>query len=148
VCKPTKGDRFTVDVSIPRGISDGTTIKFSQLGDNFFDTLTRGDLYVIISVNPDQRYEIAGNNLVTQVEIDSLQAMLGLETQVTGIDGKVFAIKIPQGCQYGTRLGLQGQGLYQLNSHIRGDLIIDIKIKTLRLNDQQLQILKELQSTL
>jgi molecular chaperone DnaJ len=46
----TKGDRFTVDVSIPRGIDDGTTIKFSQLGDNFFDTLTRGDLYVIISV--------------------------------------------------------------------------------------------------
>ena len=144
----TKGDRFTVDVSIPRGIDDGTTIKFSQLGDNFFDTLTRGDLYVIISVNPDPRYEIAGNNLVTQVEIDSLQAMLGLETQVTGIDGRVFAIRIPQGCQYGTRLGLQGQGLYQLNSHIRGDLIVDIKIKTPVLNEKQLELLRQLQTTL
>jgi DnaJ-class molecular chaperone len=144
----TKGDRFTVDVSIPRGIDDGTTIKFSQLGDNFFDTLTRGDLYVVISVNPDSRYEIAGNNLVTQVEIDSLQAMLGLETQVTGIDGKVFAIRIPQGCQYGTRLGLQGQGLYQLNSHIRGDLIVDIKIKTPVLNEKQLELLRQLQTTL
>jgi DnaJ-class molecular chaperone len=144
----TKGDRFTVDVSIPRGIDDGTTIKFSQLGDNFFDTLTRGDLYVIISVNPDPRYEIAGNNLITQVEIDSLQAMLGLETQVTGIDGRVFAIKIPQGCQYGTRLGLQGQGLYQLNSHIRGDLIVDIRIKTPVLNEKQLELLRQLQTTL
>jgi molecular chaperone DnaJ len=144
----TKGDRFTVDVSIPRGIDDGTTIKFSQLGDNFFDTLTRGDLYVVISVNPDSRYEIAGNNLVTQVEIDSLQAMLGLETQVTGIDGRVFAIRIPQGCQYGTRLGLQGQGLYQLNSHIRGDLIVDIKIKTPVLNEKQLELLRQLQTTL
>jgi len=144
----TKGDRFTVDVSIPRGIDDGTTIKFSQLGDNFFDTLTRGDLYVIISVNPDPRYEIAGNNLITQVEIDSLQAMLGLETQVTGIDGRVFAIRIPQGCQYGTRLGLQGQGLYQLNSHIRGDLIVDIRIKTPVLNEKQLELLKQLQTTL
>jgi molecular chaperone DnaJ len=144
----TKGDRFTVDVSIPRGIDDGTTIKFSQLGDNFFDTLTRGDLYVIISVNPDPRYEIAGNNLITQVEIDSLQAMLGLETQVTGIDGRVFAIRIPQGCQYGTRLGLQGQGLYQLNSHIRGDLIVDIKIKTPVLNEKQLELLRQLQTTL
>jgi DnaJ-class molecular chaperone len=144
----TKGDRFTVDVSIPRGIDDGTTIKFSQLGDNFFDTLTRGDLYVIISVNPDPRYEIAGNNLITQVEIDSLQAMLGLETQVTGIDGRVFAIRIPQGCQYGTRLGLQGQGLYQLNSHIRGDLIVDIRIKTPVLNEKQLELLRQLQTTL
>lgn len=144
----TKGDRFTVDVSIPRGIDDGTTIKFSQLGDNFFDTLTRGDLYVIISVNPDPRYEIAGSNLVTQVEIDSLQAMLGLETQVTGIDGRVFAIRIPQGCQYGTRLGLQGQGLYQLNSHIRGDLIVDIRIKTPVLNEKQLELLRQLQTTL
>jgi DnaJ-class molecular chaperone len=144
----TKGDRFTVDVSIPRGIDDGTTIKFSQLGDNFFDTLIRGDLYVVISVNPDPRYEIAGNNLVTQVEIDSLQAMLGLETQVTGIDGKVFAIRIPQGCQYGARLGLQGQGLYQLNSHIRGDLIVDIRIKTPVLNEKQLELLRQLQTTL
>jgi DnaJ-class molecular chaperone len=144
----TKGDRFTVDVSIPRGIDDGTTIKFSQLGDNFFDTLTRGDLYVIISVNPDPRYEIAGSNLITQVEIDSLQAMLGLETQVTGIDGRVFAIRIPQGCQYGTRLGLQGQGLYQLNGHNRGDLIVDIKIKTPVLNEKQLELLRQLQTTL
>jgi DnaJ-class molecular chaperone len=144
----TKGDRFTVDVSIPRGIDDGTTIKFSQLGDNFFDTLTRGDLYVIISVNPDPRYEITGNNLITQVEIDSLQAMLGLETQVTGIDGRVFAIRIPQGCQYGTRLGLQGQGLYQLNSHHRGDLIVDIRIKTPVLNEKQLELLRQLQTTL
>jgi curved DNA-binding protein len=144
----TKGERFNVDVSIPRGVNDGTTIKFSQLGDNFFDTLIRGDLYVVISVNPDPRYEINGINLVTHIEIDSLQAMLGAETEVIGIDGKVFAIKIPQGCQYGTRLGLPGQGLYQLNHHIRGDLIVDIKIKTPQLNGQQLKILKELQSTL
>ena len=46
----TKGDRFNVDVNIPRGVSNGTTIKYTQMGDNMFDSLTRGDLYVIITV--------------------------------------------------------------------------------------------------
>ena len=40
----TKSERFTVDVNIPRGVNNGTTIKYSGLGDNMFETLTRGDL--------------------------------------------------------------------------------------------------------
>ena len=47
----TKGDRYNVDVQIPRGVSNGTTITYSGMGDNMFETLTRGDLYVIINVS-------------------------------------------------------------------------------------------------
>ena len=142
----TKGDRYNVDVEIPRGINNGTTIKYTQMGDNMFDTLTRGDLYVIINVENDNRFELHGINLVSNLEIDSIDAMLGAEKSVAGIDGREYMIKIPQGCQYNTKFGLQGQGLYQMNSNHRGDLIVNVTIKTPSLDEQQLNILRNIKT--
>ena len=143
----TKGDRYNVDIDIPRGVSGGTTIKYSQMGDNMFDTLTRGDLYVIITIQPDNRFELHGINIVTTIEIDSIDAMLGCDKIITGIDNKEYNIKIPQACQQGTKFGLQSQGLYQMNTNHRGDLIAVIGIKTPNLTEQQLNILRNIRST-
>jgi len=101
----TKGERFTVDVNIPRGVGNGTTIKYSQMGDNFFDSLTRGDLYVIINIIADQRFELHGLNLVSNLEINSIEAMTGCDKIIQGIDGREFSIKIPKACQFGTKFG-------------------------------------------
>jgi DnaJ-class molecular chaperone len=143
----TKGDRYTVDVDIPRGVNNGTTIKYTGMGDNMFDTLTRGDLYVIITVENDNRFDIQGISLITNIEIDSIEAMLGADKIVQGIDGREYMIKIPQACQYGMKFGLQGQGLYQMNSNIRGDLIVTVTIKTPMLSDSELNILRNIRST-
>jgi curved DNA-binding protein len=48
--KTTKGDRETISVKIPKGITSGNTIKYAGLGDNFFEGLTRGDLYINVSL--------------------------------------------------------------------------------------------------
>lgn len=138
----TKNDKFNVDVKIPRGVSNGTTIKYTQMGDNFFESLTRGDLYVIINVIDHPNFEIHGVNLVSNLEISSIEAMTGTEKEVEGIDGSTFLIKIPQGCQFGTKFGLQGKGLYQMNTAYRGDLIVNTIIKTPTLTEAQIQILK------
>lgn len=138
----TKNDKFNVDVKIPRGVSNGTTIKYTQMGDNFFESLTRGDLYVIINVIADSRFELHGVNLVTNLEITSIEAMTGTEKEVVGIEGSTFLIKIPVGCQFGTKFGLQGKGLYQMNTQHRGDLIVNTIIKTPVLTEAQIQILK------
>lgn len=140
----TKGERFTVDVNIPRGVNNSTTIKYSQMGDNFFDTLTRGDLYVIINIINDQRFSQHGINLVSDLEINSIEAMTGCDKIIKGIDDKEFYIKIPQACQFGTKFGLQGQGLYQMNTNVRGDLIVNVIIKTPSLTESQLNILRNL----
>ena len=143
----TKGDRYNVDVEIPRGVSNGTTIKYGGMGDNMFDSLTRGDLYVIITVNNDSSFELHGINLVKTINIDSIDAMLGTETVIRGIDGREFAVKIPQACQPGTRFGLNGQGLYQMNTNVRGDVIVVINVVTPTLNEEQLNILRTIKST-
>lgn len=144
----TKGERFNVDVNIPRGVNNGTTIKYSGMGDNMFETLTRGDLYVIINIQHDARFEIHGINLLTNVTIDSIDAMLGCEQIVQGVDGKEFNIKIPQACQFGTRFGLQGQGLYQMNTDVRGDLVVNVTVRTPTLSQEQLNALRNIKTNL
>ena len=104
--------------------------------------MTRGDLYVIINVIEDSRFEIHGINLVANLEITSIEAMTGTEKEVQGIDGSTFLIKIPVGCQFGTKFGLQGKGLYQMNTQHRGDLIVNTIIKTPVLTEAQIEILK------
>jgi curved DNA-binding protein len=144
----TKGDRFNIDVNIPRGVSNGTTIKYGGMGDNMFDSLTRGDLYVIINVIHDQRFDISGNNLIANIEIDAIDAMLGAERAIHGIDGREFLVKIPQACQYNAKFALSGQGLYHMNTNVRGDLIVAIQIKIPTLNSDQLNILKTIKPSL
>jgi curved DNA-binding protein len=138
----TKGDRFNVDVKIPRGVTNGTTIKYTQMGDNLFESLTRGDLYVIITVTASEKYQIHGINLVTTLKINCIEAMLGTEREVEGPDGKTFLVKVPAGCQHQARFGLQGQGLYQMNSSVRGDLIVNIEIAIVTPNPQQAEQLR------
>lgn len=143
----TKGDRFTVDVNIPKGVANGTTIKFTQQGDNMFATLPRGDLYVIVTVVADSNYEVHGVDLITNVEINSIEAIIGVDREVTGLDGRVFLVKIPAATQYGTKFGLQGQGLYRMNTQMRGDLIVNVVITTPRLPEEQLTVLRNLTNT-
>jgi curved DNA-binding protein len=140
----TNGDRYNIDVDIPRGINNGTTIKYTQMGDNMFDTLTRGDLYVIINVENNNSFELHGINLMCNLEINSIEAMTGTDKIIKSIDGKEYNVKIPQGCQYGTKFGLQGQGLYQMNSNVRGDLVVNVIIKTLLLSELQLNMLRNI----
>lgn len=144
----TKNDRFNVDVRIPRGVTTGTTIKYSQMGDNFFDSLTRGDLYVIITVLADERFEVLGNSLLAQLTINCVEAMLGTEKELEGLDGKKFLIKIPPGCQHQSKFGLQGQGLYQMNYPHRGDLIANINVEILTPTDEQAAQLRAIWNTL
>lgn len=142
----TKGDRYNVDVQIPRGVSSGTTIKYSGMGDNMFETLTKGDLYVIINVINDSNCEIHGISLVKRIQVDAIDAMLGTEAIVRGLDGRDFAVKIPQGCQHDMKFGLQGQGLYQMNTNVRGDLVVVVELIVPILTDVQLTALRNIKS--
>jgi DnaJ-class molecular chaperone len=144
----TKGETFTVHIEIPQGASHGTTIKYTGMGDNFFESLTRGDLYVIINLVVDSRFRIEASNLITTLEINSIEAMLGVEKEIVGIDNKKFLLKIPAGCQYNAKFSLSGQGLCVLNSSIRGNLIVQVIITTPVLDVTQLEKIKELWNSL
>lgn len=138
----TKGDRFTVDVTVPRGVENGTTLKYAQQGDNANVRLTRGDLYVIVSILPHKSFYVNGTNLITEAKIDAIDAMLGIEVELSGVDGKKFKLRIPPGSQPNSNFRMKGQGLYMFRKDTRGDLIVTLKVTTPTLTEEQKEILK------
>jgi len=124
----TNGHRETVEVKIPRGITSGTNIKYPNLGDNFFNTLPRGDLYVQIFVAPAENFSIAGIDLYSKFSVNCLLAITGGDVLITSLDNREFLLTVPPGTQPGTKFRIANQGLYQLNSSIRGNLYLEMAV--------------------
>jgi len=141
----TNGERYTVDVQIPRGVRPNSTIKYPNLGDNFFSSLARGDLYVRINVEGDPRFHVDNLDLITNIDIDCVRAIVGTTVPVTGLDNKKFDLVIPAGTQPGTKFRIPQQGLYAMNQTSRGNLVIHVTINVpANLSEQQYQLLKDL----
>lgn len=126
--KTSNGETYPVEVRIPRGVKPGSTIKYSGLGDNFFASLPRGDLFVKINIEANTEFGVDNYDLHKTLEVDCVRAMLGTVYAVTGLDGRVFELNIAPGTQPGTRLRIPNQGLYIMNQNIRGSLLINVKI--------------------
>jgi DnaJ-class molecular chaperone len=124
----SNGERQTIEVNIPRGITNGTQIKYTGLGDNLFNTLPRGDLYVHFAVHGAEGFLVNNIDLYTQINVNCLVAIAGGEETITGLDGKAFVINIPAGTQPGVKFRIPKQGLYQMNSDNQGDLFAEVRV--------------------
>lgn len=141
----TNGERQTIEVNIPRGITNGMQIKYAGLGDNLFNTIPRGDLYVHFAVHGAEGFLVNNIDLYTQINVNCLVAIAGGEETVTGLDGKTFVINIPPGTQPGVKFRIPKQGLYQLNSDVRGDLYAEVRITVPQnLPENQIEIIRSL----
>jgi DnaJ-class molecular chaperone len=145
----TGGTRQEVDVTIPRGVTPGTQIKYPNLGDNLFETLARGDLFVQISIQVPENFQVNGLDLYTKINVNCLKVITGTTVTLTNIDNKQFELTIPPGAQPGTKFRISNQGLHQMNSHARGDLYAELNITVPRdLMDWQLDLVKQINSSL
>lgn len=143
--KTTNGDRDAIEITLPRGISANSTIKYANMGDNFFGSLPRGDLYIRIQVENNTNFHVDGLDLYKSVDIDCLSAIIGTTAVITGLDDKKFEINVPAGTQHGSKFRLQQQGLYAMNQDIRGNLIIvaNIIVPT-NLSPEKIELVKSL----
>jgi len=126
--RTTNGETSVLEVQVPRGVTTGTQIRYSGLGDNLFNTLPRGDLFVQFTVQPAEGFGINNIDLYTQISVNCLKAITGGTVIVTGIDGTTFEMSLPPGTQPGMKFRLRGQGLYQMNTNQRGDLYAELAI--------------------
>jgi curved DNA-binding protein len=145
------GERQTVNVQIPKGVTTGSSIKYPGLGDNMFNTLPRGDLYVTFVIEADPLYHVDGINLIYNLQINVLDAMVGTAADVPSIEGRVFNINIPAGTNHQTKFRIPNQGLYSLdhNGHIRGSLIVNVEITIPQVTTQaQISLIQQLREVL
>ncbi len=114
-----------VEVKIPAGAKSGTKIRVpaSSAGQ------TQGDIYLVIEVLPDQHFEVQGEDLYTQVNVDVYTALLGGEATVNTLTGRVL-LTIPPGTQPGQKIRLTGQGMPHLRQPDKhGDCYVRIQIE-------------------
>jgi molecular chaperone DnaJ len=117
-----------VSVKIPKGIEDGSNLRVPGAGDAGYNGGAAGDLYVVVHVKPDKLFERDGMNLWTGVTTTYPRLVLGGEAEVKTLDGETAQLRIPAGTQVGAVLRIQGKGLTKLNSSIRGDLFVRVRI--------------------
>tara|TARA_B100001123_G_scaffold355473_1_gene408576 strand:+ start:6997 stop:7953 length:957 start_codon:yes stop_codon:yes gene_type:complete len=116
------------EIKIPRGVREGAKIRLPGEGLVRTDG-AKGDLYLKVLVAHDQNFERRGDNLVATVDVPLTEAVLGASIELMNIDRTAITLKIPAGTQNGAMLRLKGQGLYKLNSQLRGDLLVKIVIQ-------------------
>lgn len=148
ICRGQGRMRQTADhsIDIPAGVDAGTRLVDPGQGDAGLRGGQRGDLYVIIYVQPHAQFVRRGPDLIHEVSLTYAQATLG-DTFEVPILGGVEKLTIPEGTQPGATFRLRGRGFPDVStrSHERGDQIVSIKLKIpTRLNDEQRRLVKEL----
>jgi len=137
-----------VEIKIPAGIGDGEMIKMADKGDAGEGGHHFGDLYVVIRVKRDSRFERDGDDIYSELEIALDTAILGAKIPVPTIDGTV-KLSVPSGTVSGEKFRLKGQGMPRLNHFGRGDHYVILKIKIPKdLSGKQKKLLQEFMESL
>jgi molecular chaperone DnaJ len=135
-----------VDIKIPKGASHGQSFEFDGLG-NFppHGNGTPGSLIVSIYQIEDDNFDRGGNDLIFDLEVPVLKAIIGCSVDVTTIDGKVITAKIPPLTDNGTQFRFKGYGMPQLNSNTRGNMIGVVKlVMPEKVDDKEKELLEQL----
>jgi DnaJ-class molecular chaperone len=121
----TLADGKPLTVPMPDDAKDGTRIRFDGLGYRL-QGVKRGDVVVVLRIKPHTWYRPHGYDLLTYVDIDIENAVLGCETSVETPDGSV-TVTIPpwSGSQY--KAVIPGHGLPK-GAGQRGDLIAEARV--------------------
>ena len=138
----------TWDVQVPPGIESGQRIRVAGAGHAGEAGGRAGDLYVQVEVQPDERFERHGSDLVTVVGVPATRAMLGGSVTVPTLDGE-REVEVPAGVQPGERAVLGGSGLPSLRGTARGDqhVVFDIVVPG-KLSREQRELAERLDSSL
>jgi molecular chaperone DnaJ len=136
-------------ITIPAGVDSGTRLRVSNEGDAGMRGGPSGDLYVYLFVQADNEFEREGINILSEIKISYLQAILGDKIAINTVDGKK-PLTIPSGTQSDTVLTLEGLGVPKLGNPVaRGDHLIRIKIDIpTKLGSEEREVLEKLKEKL
>ncbi len=111
------------------GAYDGQLLRIRGKGGKGSNNGPSGDLLVKLKVEPHPGFELDGNNLKLTKNIDLFTAVLGGETIIEAIDGKI-KLKIKPGTQNGAVMRVKGKGM-PLSKSIgtRGNLLVKLQVE-------------------
>ena len=134
-------------VHIPIGVEEGTVLRVPGRGMPADKPgLPPGDLFVIVRIANDPRFERDGRDLYRVETIDVVDAVLGASIDVPTLEGQI-SLKVPAGTQPDSMLRLRRRGLPRFGDGVRGDLYVRLRVHVPeRLTDRQKQLFEQLRT--
>jgi curved DNA-binding protein len=117
-----------VRITIPAGVENEQKIKLKGFGAPGSNGSPAGDLYITFKIADDPRFRRLQNDLYTTANIDLYTAVLGGETTIDTMEGKL-KLKVAAGTQNGVKVRVKGQGfpVYKQEG-VKGDLYVTFNI--------------------
>ncbi len=130
-CRGTGGvtKNRTINVRFPAGVADKQRIRLSGRGEPGDRGGPAGDLYVQVSVRPDDLFGRSGDDLTLTVPITLAEAVLGIDLRVPTLDAPV-TLRVPAGTPSGRKLRARGKGVIRKDGP-PGDLIVTVEMQVL-----------------
>lgn len=130
----TLGDGKTIDLKLPKGLEDGTSMRLAGKGQE--GPGGRGDAIVTIEIAPHRFYARDGSNIRLELPVTLREAVLGAKVKVPTPEGPVM-LTIPKGTTSGKVLRLKGRGFTGKDGK-RGDQLVAVEVDV-PADDPQLQ---------
>lgn len=127
-----------VEVNIPKGVSDGKTIRLKGQGQPAPAGGQAGDLLLTVKLRPHPRFTVDGADLKLTQRVPLADAVLGGPIRVETLDGAV-ELTIPPMTSSGRNFRLRGKGLPKADG--RGDLYVATSIVLPDEGDEELEAL-------
>ena len=136
-----QGSSKRLEVKIPPGVDNGSKIRVRP------EEPGAEELYLVVSVRPDTRFERRGNDLYTTVNVPLVDAVLGGEVRVPTLAEPVM-LKIPPETQNGRSFRLSGKGMPRLGSpESRGSIFATVQVTVpTKLSERQRELFRELKA--
>ena len=135
------GQQVNVVVNIQPGVDNGTRLRYAGNGSRVNTAFPPGDLYINIAIVPHPVFERSGPHLITNININIWESLVGADKSVPTIEGSTVQLKVPALTKDQTYLRVKEKGMSIGKS--RGDLMVKVNVQLPNsLNDAQIQTIK------
>lgn len=115
-------------ITIKPGSYDGQQLKIKGKGQPSLNNGVRGDLYIVLAIQPDANFKRKGDHLIHEAEIDIYTAILGGKIEIPTMSSPV-KMTIPESVDIEKTLRLKGKGMPKYGAPKQyGDLLVTLKI--------------------
>lgn len=140
-CNKCGGDGYTIkearlNFPLKNGLSDGQQIQIPGHGHHLKSGNT--DLIIIIQEKTHSDFKRQGSNLLINVELKLFQAIFGFDKIIKHLDNRELYISHSGKTEFNSVKRINGEGMKNLNSNTKGDLIINFTFKLPNLDNSEM----------
>jgi hypothetical protein len=117
----------TIMARMPADVRSGQQLRLRGQARPAADGGPPGDLYVRITLEPDEVFSRDGHNLTLTIPLTRSEASLGSDIQVPLVDGRAIRLRVPRGTPHGKTFRVPSHGLRRPDG-TQGDLRIHVEL--------------------